>query len=168
MNERDAFIRGIAANLYDDTPRLAFADWLDEHGEHDRAEFIRVQCELEPIRDKYEIPRAAELHAREEHFGSRGMHQTNGARMARNMPPELGRLAVRRSSVEFRRGFPDLLRLSARRFVSDSEIRTRHAPDTPPLVVHCLQRLGRAVGRRDQRSAGCQNSNWPAGTRTTT
>ncbi|MBM3978970.1 MAG: TIGR02996 domain-containing protein [Planctomycetes bacterium] len=62
MNERDAFVRGIAADLYDDTPRLAFADWLDEHGEHDRAEFVRVQCELEPMRDRYEIPRAAELH----------------------------------------------------------------------------------------------------------
>ena len=31
MNEREAFIRGIAANLYDDTPRLAFADWLVPH-----------------------------------------------------------------------------------------------------------------------------------------
>jgi uncharacterized protein (TIGR02996 family) len=52
MNERDAFVRGIAADLYDDAPRLAFADWLDEHREHDRAEFVRVQCELEPIRDQ--------------------------------------------------------------------------------------------------------------------
>ncbi len=30
----------------DDTTRLVFADWLDEHGQPDRAEFIRVQCEL--------------------------------------------------------------------------------------------------------------------------
>lgn len=30
----------------DDVIRLAAADWLDEHGEGDRAEFIRVQCEL--------------------------------------------------------------------------------------------------------------------------
>jgi uncharacterized protein (TIGR02996 family) len=30
----------------DDTPRLIYADWLDEHGEADRAEFIRVQCGL--------------------------------------------------------------------------------------------------------------------------
>jgi uncharacterized protein (TIGR02996 family) len=27
----------------DDTPRLVYADWLDDHGEGDRAEFIRLQ-----------------------------------------------------------------------------------------------------------------------------
>jgi len=30
----------------DDAPRLRFADWLQEHGDEERAEFIRVQCEL--------------------------------------------------------------------------------------------------------------------------
>src|SRR5262245_32308897 len=30
----------------DDTLRLAYADWLDEHDDPDRAEFIRVQCRL--------------------------------------------------------------------------------------------------------------------------
>src|SRR5688572_20324331 len=30
----------------DDAPRLVSADWLEEHGESDRAELIRVQCEL--------------------------------------------------------------------------------------------------------------------------
>jgi uncharacterized protein (TIGR02996 family) len=30
----------------DDTPRLIYADWLEEHGEVERAEFIRVQVEL--------------------------------------------------------------------------------------------------------------------------
>jgi uncharacterized protein (TIGR02996 family) len=33
----------------DDAPRLVYADWLDEHGEADRAEFIRLQCELGQI-----------------------------------------------------------------------------------------------------------------------
>lgn len=37
-----AFIAAIRANPADDTPRLVAADWLDEHGERDRAEFIRV------------------------------------------------------------------------------------------------------------------------------
>jgi uncharacterized protein (TIGR02996 family) len=30
----------------DDLARLIFADYLDERHEHDRAEFVRVQCEL--------------------------------------------------------------------------------------------------------------------------
>jgi uncharacterized protein (TIGR02996 family) len=46
MDERAALVAAIAANPDDDTPRLAFADWLQEHGEDDRAEFVRLQCEL--------------------------------------------------------------------------------------------------------------------------
>jgi uncharacterized protein (TIGR02996 family) len=30
----------------DDAPRFVYADWLEKHGEADRAEFIRVQCAL--------------------------------------------------------------------------------------------------------------------------
>jgi uncharacterized protein (TIGR02996 family) len=45
MDEREALVAAIAANPDDDTPRLAFADWLQEHGEDDRAEFIRLECE---------------------------------------------------------------------------------------------------------------------------
>jgi uncharacterized protein (TIGR02996 family) len=37
------FFEAIIATPDDDTPRLAFADWLEEHGDGDRAEFIRVQ-----------------------------------------------------------------------------------------------------------------------------
>jgi uncharacterized protein (TIGR02996 family) len=40
-----AFLDAIVANLDDDTPRLVYADWLDEQGDGDRAEFIRVQVE---------------------------------------------------------------------------------------------------------------------------
>lgn len=46
MIERDAFLRAIAANPDDDTVRLIFSDWLEEHGDPERAEFIRIQCEL--------------------------------------------------------------------------------------------------------------------------
>jgi uncharacterized protein (TIGR02996 family) len=41
-----AFLQDILANPDDDAPRLIFADWLEEHGDALRAEFIRVQCEL--------------------------------------------------------------------------------------------------------------------------
>lgn len=45
MSERAAFISAILDNLDDDTPRLVFADWLQENGEEERAEFIRCQIE---------------------------------------------------------------------------------------------------------------------------
>lgn len=40
-----AFRDYIVANIDEDTPRLAYADWLEENGKHDRADFIRVQVE---------------------------------------------------------------------------------------------------------------------------
>jgi uncharacterized protein (TIGR02996 family) len=42
----DAFLRDIAEHPDDDAPRLIYADWLEEHGDPSRAEFIRVQCEM--------------------------------------------------------------------------------------------------------------------------
>jgi uncharacterized protein (TIGR02996 family) len=42
MDERAALLRAVC-DAPDDTPRLVFADWLDEHGEPERAEFIRLQ-----------------------------------------------------------------------------------------------------------------------------
>jgi uncharacterized protein (TIGR02996 family) len=41
----DAFLQAIQEAPEDDSPRLIYADWLDEHGNQDRAEFIRTQCE---------------------------------------------------------------------------------------------------------------------------
>src|SRR5262245_8993000 len=56
MTEQAALLAAIAANPDDDTPRLVYADWLDEHrpdrvpsaaaGPSARAEFLRVQCRL--------------------------------------------------------------------------------------------------------------------------
>ena len=40
-----AFLDTIVANIDDDAPRLVYADWLDEQGDRDRAEFIRVQVD---------------------------------------------------------------------------------------------------------------------------
>src|SRR5581483_6308863 len=57
--DRAAFLRAIAEHPDDDLPRLVYADWLDEHGEPERAEFIRVQIELE--RMPFDDPRRPDL-----------------------------------------------------------------------------------------------------------
>lgn|GEM_PF-1932486 len=145
MSYRDALLAAIAANLYEDTPRLALADWLDERGEHARAEFIRVQVELEPIRDQYELPRAAELHARERDFGSRGLHQHDEARAWLGaMPPEWDdwRKAIK---LEFRRGFPDTLALPARTFLElGAELRHLH-PTIRRVVLFRVNGYGERI-----------------------
>jgi uncharacterized protein (TIGR02996 family) len=49
MGEREAIVAAIAGNPDDDSARLAFADWLQEHDEEDRATFIRRECELNAL-----------------------------------------------------------------------------------------------------------------------
>src|SRR4051794_12464475 len=59
----DAFLRAIIDRPDDDTPRLVYADWLDENGDPARAEFIRVQCELATLPE--DDPRRPGLEDRE-------------------------------------------------------------------------------------------------------
>src|SRR4051795_7636039 len=49
MADDDAFLRAIIDNPDDDVPRLVYADYLDEHGDPERAEFIRAQCAVERL-----------------------------------------------------------------------------------------------------------------------
>lgn len=61
MTTEDALLQDILANPQDNTPRLILADWLEEHGGtagRDRAEFVRVQVEIERLRDEGPILRA--------------------------------------------------------------------------------------------------------------
>jgi uncharacterized protein (TIGR02996 family) len=46
VSDGDALLAAILANPDEDTPRLVFADYLQENGEQARAEFVRVQMEL--------------------------------------------------------------------------------------------------------------------------
>src|SRR6476619_208277 len=46
MSDHDALVQAILHAPDDDAPRLVYADWLEENGDADRAEFIRVQCRV--------------------------------------------------------------------------------------------------------------------------
>ena len=59
MSDETALLHAIAAHPDEDTPRLALADWLDEHGRADRAAFIRGQIELAQLAD--DSPRRREV-----------------------------------------------------------------------------------------------------------
>jgi uncharacterized protein (TIGR02996 family) len=63
MNAADSLLAAIRAEPADDIARLAYADLLDEAGDADRAEFIRVQVALARTPD--EDPARDELAARE-------------------------------------------------------------------------------------------------------
>jgi uncharacterized protein (TIGR02996 family) len=93
MADRDAFLAAIRADPDDDTNRLVYADWLDDHGQPQRAEFIRLQCELArlPPAD----PRRPALQGRE-----RELLRAHRRAWAAELPPLAG---VR--WVPFERGF---------------------------------------------------------------
>jgi uncharacterized protein (TIGR02996 family) len=44
--DEQALLQAMIADPEDDGPRLVYSDWLEEHGRLDRAEFIRIECEL--------------------------------------------------------------------------------------------------------------------------
>lgn len=46
MSDGEALLAAICANPDEDTPRLVYADWLDENGRHKHAELIRLQIAL--------------------------------------------------------------------------------------------------------------------------
>src|SRR5262245_65051119 len=61
MRGAEALQWAIAEEPLEDAHRLAFADWLDDHGHAARAEFIRLQCqeaslpEFHPLRQWCEV-----------------------------------------------------------------------------------------------------------------
>jgi uncharacterized protein (TIGR02996 family) len=116
------FLAAIQANLDDDTPRLVFADWLDEHGQSERAEFIRLQCELEPIREDFSNERADALRAREEeliqHFWPRWRAERE--RLFGQWAYSIG--------FTMRRGFLDTLALPVQWFLSSGETIRQEVP----------------------------------------
>src|SRR5689334_7370825 len=79
MSDEAALLTAIRDHPDEDTPRLVYADWLDENATSDaqrgRAEFIRVECECaslpedDPEREKKAEPLAARSKALFERFG---------------------------------------------------------------------------------------------------
>lgn len=111
MSEAAAFLRVINDHPEDDVARLVYADWLDEHGDSDRAEFIRGQCRLagmEEWHDGY-----AELNARCELLLRTHLEKW--------MPPVAeireGAPDWMRRQYEFRRGFLDCLQMQPDHFM---------------------------------------------------
>ena len=101
----DAFLQAICDRPDDDTPRLIFADWLDENGDPDRAEFIRVQCQLE--------------HTPEDADNRPYLEECSAALLEKHRDSWTAPLKSRDYCVlGFRRGFPDRVSVSAQAFLA--------------------------------------------------
>jgi uncharacterized protein (TIGR02996 family) len=87
MTDEDAFLEAIRAAPDEDAPRLIYADWLDENGDSDRAEFIRVQIAL--ARPK--VPGRAALRERERSLLKANRERWLGPINPRGFPWQLAR-----------------------------------------------------------------------------
>jgi uncharacterized protein (TIGR02996 family) len=114
MATDDALLRAVLADPDDDAPRLIYADWLDEQGNCDRAEFIRVQVAL--AHNGEDDPRNPQLWQRE-----RELLAAHGVRWA----APLNGLA---RPLAFRRGFVEEVEVPAAYFLSRGEYLFDAAP----------------------------------------
>lgn len=114
MTQDDAFLHAIIESPDDDTPRLVYADWLEENGQPERGEFIRVQCLL--ARMAGEDPRRPGLQGRE-----RGLLEKHEAAWA---------WPVRRwvYAREFFRGFMEQVTARPEAFLEHADALFRAAP----------------------------------------
>lgn len=115
--EAEAFYQTIRENPDDDAPRLIFADWLEEHGDTARAEFVRLQCQLAQLpEDNPGHPDYPAWKARE--YALLTAHGEEWAAPIRSL--------VR--GWEFRRGFIDIVTMEAAVFLQKAEALLRAAP----------------------------------------
>jgi uncharacterized protein (TIGR02996 family) len=57
VTEREALLHAICLDPAEDTPRLVYADWLDEHGdENDRASAEQIRVQVEFVAERIELP----------------------------------------------------------------------------------------------------------------
>jgi uncharacterized protein (TIGR02996 family) len=117
-HDEQAFLTAILANPDDDTPRLVFADWLDERGSADdraRAALIRAQCRIERNPPPGELTQLTrEIQALLKKHARRWTEHLRAAKLG--------------TDWTFRRGFLDGGALSATLFVERGEELFRLAP----------------------------------------
>ena len=94
--EQKQLYRAVLNHPDEDTPRLMYADWLDENGDPARAEFIRLQCRLTERQSAAPVPHIDPDQQRATVLGDQMK-----ARWLAELPPIHGV-----HWVGFRRGFP--------------------------------------------------------------
>src|SRR5579872_1614374 len=115
MKEQDALFAAILDAPDDDAPRLVYADWLDEHGQPERAEFIRVQ--IERARLLADNPRAEALKKRE-----KVLWEAHGDGWRKELP------VWARPRCLYERGFATAVQARARDFLKGAAGLLRRAP----------------------------------------
>jgi uncharacterized protein (TIGR02996 family) len=113
----EPFLRAICDNPADDTVRLAFADWLDENGEPERAAFIRASIEWSRVDFSSDKAEWMRLRERVTDFVKR-----HGREWLAELPDGPGlSWDMDIPSGPFDRGFPAMVAVLNRRFLDVAE-----------------------------------------------
>lgn len=138
--EEAAILAAIAQFSDEDTPRLAYADWLDDHADalpdpdaaRIRAEFIRLQCELKRYEDvtRAEQNRYIDLYRRQDAILTRHRRDLLGPLGESLTDVEMSR------DVVFDRGFVTELRLHERQFAQHAGTIANLKP-RPAVTIFC-------------------------------
>jgi uncharacterized protein (TIGR02996 family) len=130
-DDERAFFNPIRDASADDGPRLIFADWLDEHGQPERAEFIRLQCAL--VRLNEDDPRWPEIRERE-----RRLSEANEDRWSAELAPLV-------TGWAFHRGIIDSVSVTAAQFLGSGETIFAVAPVRKVRFLDVGEHLARLV-----------------------
>jgi uncharacterized protein (TIGR02996 family) len=143
MSDRTAFLRAIRAAPDDDALRLAFADWLEERGDP-LGEFIRLQCALEPVRDRYHDERVEELRRREEQLLKEHRAEWLGPLddLTGDYPHVPGH-----GTFHFRRGFVEAIHLPVPAFLDRAEELRAWCPLLREATFFRVRGAGRELAR---------------------
>ncbi len=132
MNDHDSLLAAILAHPDEDTPRLMFADWLQENGQSARAEFIRAQVRGVPDDWIYNQPSQHPLTPHQQGHrsafpGWRLLGWNPADRDVRYQRPYEQGLSHSVFKVMFARGFADRVTLSAVDWLTHAEaVLARH------------------------------------------
>lgn len=153
MSEEAALLAAIAAHPDEDTPRLAYADWLEENRpgpvlrrgrgrkltQNPRAEFIRAQIELARRSDYDTSPETNALRDRCEEIQKAHGHEWRGEFATDTLRWQL--------QPEYRRGFPEHLRTPACWFLEYGEAIRRVFPTVTTLSVYRVNGWGERLAK---------------------
>jgi uncharacterized protein (TIGR02996 family) len=158
MTDHDALLRAICENPADDTSRLVFADWLDDHADsfptpaavRARAAFIRddiamsLREEFDPLRLRWELIEKPRREAE--------------AWVKKALPPEI-RVSPPTGERLFSRGFPWYVPLSPTQFLASADriltgvpsaVLTYRVADASTASLFCSSHFARVSGLRVQ------------------
>ncbi len=130
----ESLLRAILEDPYDDDVRLVYSDWLEENGQQDRAEFIRVELQVDKLRSQCLCGRCVKEGSGRQHHNGKcvlDMHENKPLKMRQIQLSGLGFSwwilpehfpeTISQWSWQWRRGFTFRIHLPCEEFLNHAK-----------------------------------------------